>query len=328
MTRVDAALAALTARMRLPAIVAPMFLVSGPRLVVASCRAGLIGAFPGPNARSIEELDAWFAEIDAALGPDDAPFAFNMLTHSSYGRFEAELALVARYRPALVITALGGPQRVVATVRDYGGLVFADVNTPDYARKAVARGADGLVLVCAGAGGHTGAAAMPAFLDEVRSFFDGPVVAGGAISQGRGIRAAEVMGADFAYLGTRFIACPESLANEEYRGMLLRARLADIRETRAITGAPANFLRESLERAGIGAEALKAEAKLDFSGDMLNDAKAWKHIWGAGQGVGAIRRIEPVPEVVDGLVQGYLDAVAAERGRLAVFPNRLQEQRA
>ena len=169
-------------RLKLPAIVAPMFLVSGPDAVVHSCKQGLMGSFPGPNARTIDDLRNWFETIDSKLNDEDAPWAFNMITHNSYGRFNEEIALVEEFKPKIVITALGGPHRVTQQVHRYGGLVFADVNSPSFARKAIDRGADGLVLVCTGAGGHTGEYALMPFLDEVKSFFDGPLIVGGGIS--------------------------------------------------------------------------------------------------------------------------------------------------
>lgn len=320
---VRARLDELKARMRLPVIAAPMFLVSGPDLVLAACDAGIMAALPGPNGRTIDDLAGWFSRIDAhfaaarAGGRAPAPWAFNMITHSSYHRFDAELDLVARHRPELVVTALGGPQRVTETVHAYGGLVFADINAPAYARKAIDKGADGLVLVCSGAGGHTGEYAMLAFIDEVRSFFDGPIAVGGAIGHGRAVRAVELLGADFAYLGTRFIPATESLVSDGYRAMLQAARMEDLVASRAITGALGNWLRPSLEAAGIDPAALKAEAKLDFSGDMHANAKAWKHVWSAGHGVGAIKAAEPVAAIVDRLVAEYLAAIDAERDMTA-----------
>ena len=195
-TRIDA----LKSRMVLPAIAAPMFLVSNPETVIAACKAGVMGSFPGPNARTSADLREWLTEISSNVGPNDAPWAMNMITHTSYGRFDDEIALVEEFQPDLVITALGGPHRVTQQVHGYGGLVFADVTSPKFARKALEKGADGLVLVCAGAGGHTGEFAMLPFIEEVRSFFDGPLIVGGGIGTGRAIRAVENLGADFAYV--------------------------------------------------------------------------------------------------------------------------------
>ena len=307
----------LKAGLRLPVVAAPMFLVSGPEMVIAAARAGILGAFPGPNGRTIDDLRGWFQAVQAALGPSGLPFAFNMITHMSYGRFEDELALVAEYRPRIVITALGGPHRVTGVVHGYGGLVLADVNSPEYARKALDKGADGLVLVCAGAGGHTGSYAMAPFLDEVRRFFDGPVAVGGGISTGAGILAVETLGADLAYVGTRFLGAQESLISEGYRRMVVESRMQDILPSRAITGALGNWMRASVAAAGFSAEDLKAEARIDFSGDMHSGAKAWKTVWSAGQGVGEITAIEPMAAIVDRLARDYDVALAriADRAR-------------
>ncbi len=303
-----ARLAALKARMVLPAICAPMFLVTGPEMVIAACHAGIMGAFPATNARTTEDLRRWLIEISAAVQPDHGPWALNMITHSSYGRFDEELALVEEFQPSLVITALGGPHRVTEQVHRYGGLVFADVNSPAYARKAVEKGADGLVLVCSGAGGHTGEYAMMPFIDEVRSFFDGPLIVGGGLSTGRAIRAAEVLGADFAYLGTRFLATRESMIEEAYRQMVLESGMEDLVASRAITGALGNWMRASVEAAGLSIEDMGRAAKLDFSSDMHDGAKAWKHVWSAGQGVGAVSKPETVADVVAALQADYAEA--------------------
>ena len=296
---------ALKARLRLPVIAAPMFLVSGPDMVIAAARAGIMGAFPGPNGRTIADLRDWFETIHTALGPGQLPFAFNMITHSSYGRFDEELALVARFKPQIVITALGGPHRVSEVVHGYGGLVFADVGSPTYARKAIEKGADGLVLVCAGAGGHTGTYAMAPFLDEVRSFFDGPIAVGGGISTGEAVLAVEMLGADFAYVGTRFLGASETLIGDGYRQMVIDSGIEDLIASKAITGALGNWMKASVAAAGLDPEAMKAEARIDFSGDMHSGAKAWKTVWSAGQGVGQIRAITPLARIVEDLAAGY-----------------------
>lgn len=306
--------------MRLPVIVAPMFLVSGPDLVVEACRAGVMGAFPGPNARTLDDLRHWFETITTRLelargqGERPAGWAFNMITHATYGRFDAEVALVEEFRPAIVISALGGPHRVAGPVHGYGGLVFADVNSPDYARKAIDKGADGLVLVTAGAGGHTGEYAMLAFIDEVRSFWPGPLIVGGAISNGTAIRAVELLGAAFAYMGTGFIATPESLVPEDYKDMVVGASMRDIVASRALTGALGNWMKPSIERAGLSLADLKNEAKIDFSGDLLA-VKAWKSVWSAGHGVGSVQAVAPVRAIVDRLLDEYRAAVAREAGK-------------
>lgn len=304
---------ALKSKMRLPVISAPMFLVSGPDMVIAACKSGVMGSLPGPNARSIDDLRGFFEQINAALGPDDAPWAFNMITHNSYGRFDAELALVAEFQPSMVITALGGPHRVTDVVHGYGGLVFADVNSPKYARKALEKGADGLVLVCSGAGGHTGEYAMMPFIDEVRSFYDGPLIVGGGISTGRAICAVETLGADFSYIGTRFLAAPETLISDAYRRMVIDCHMDDLITSRAITGALGNWMRASVEAAGIALDTLQVDAKIDFSGDMHSGSKAWKNVWSAGQGVGEISSSETIADIVEALALDYAATLAKQR---------------
>ena len=296
---------AIKSRLRLPAICAPMFLVTGPDMVISACQAGVVGTFPATNARTEDQLVTWLDRISSTVTKTDAPWALNMITHNSYGRFDAELDLVKRYQPELVITALGGPHRVTDAVHDYGGLVFADVNSPKFARKAIEKGADGLVLICAGAGGHTGEYAMIPFVEEVRTFFDGPIIVGGGIGTGRGIKAVEALGVDFTYLGTRFLACQESLINDDYRQMVWDSQMEDLITSRAITGALGNWMRASVEAAGLTEESMKAVAKIDFSQDMHAGTKAWKHVWSAGQGVGLVHEPESVADVVETLLRQY-----------------------
>lgn len=296
---------AIKSRLRLPAICAPMFLVTGPDMVISACQAGVVGTFPATNARTEDQLVTWLDRISSTVTKTNAPWALNMITHNSYGRFDAELDLVKRYQPELVITALGGPHRVTDAVHDYGGLVFADVNSPKFARKAIEKGADGLVLICAGAGGHTGEYAMIPFVEEVRTFFDGPIIVGGGIGTGRGIKAVEALGVDFAYLGTRFLACQESLINDDYRQMVWDSQMEDLITSRAITGALGNWMRASVEAAGLTEESMKAVAKIDFSQDMHAGTKAWKHVWSAGQGVGLVHEPESVADVVETLLRQY-----------------------
>jgi len=299
--------AALKAKLRLPVIVAPMFLISGPDLVIAAGKAGIIGAFPAPNARTIDVLDGWLAQIAGELTAAGKPgmWAINMIVHSTYERFDAELDLISQYQPQIVITALGTPSRPRDRVHAYGGKVFSDVITPLQAKKAIDAGADGLVLVAAGAGGHTGQYSPFALVDEVRAFWDGPIVLGGGIGNARGIAAAQMLGADFAYMGTRFIAAPESLVSDENRAMLVRATASDIVTTSAITGVPSNWMRESLERAGFTPEMLEAKKKIDFS-NLHGDTKAWKTVWGAGHSVGQTRSVQTVADIVEDLVRQAL----------------------
>lgn len=295
----------LGSQLRLPVIAAPMFLISGPELVMAAARAGIIGSFPAPNARTIDDLAAWLHQIDAELAALGKPglWAINMIVHPTYGRFDAELDLICQYKPSIVVTALGSPRRPLERVHAYGGAVFSDVISPEQARKAVDAGADGLVLVASGAGGHTGQYSPFAFVDEVRRFWDGPLVLGGGIASGRSIRAALALGADFAYMGTRFIAARESLVSDENRAMLVRTEMVDIVTTEAVTGIASNWMRESLERAGFTPEMLEAKKKIDFSN--LQDVKAWKHIWGAGHAIGQTTKIQTVAEIVDDLAAEF-----------------------
>ena len=307
---------ALFERLQLPVIAAPMFLVSGPALVEAACRAGIIGALPAANARSSEILDTWLTDLCAALArapePRIGPWAVNLVAHRSNARLQADLALCVRHRAPIVITALGGPQAIVEAVHSYGGLVFADVNTPEYAAKAASYGVDGLVLVCAGSGGHTGAVAAPAFVASVREFFDGIIVVAGAMSNGASVRSAQLLGADLVHMGTRFIATDESMAVPDYKQMIVDSTSRDIVCTNAITGAWANKLRPSLVRAGLDPDAL-VPRKDGFDLTRGEEAgKAWKDLWSAGQGVGQVKAIEPVVAVVARLRAEYALALDAE----------------
>jgi nitronate monooxygenase len=311
-------LGALRAQLSLPLICAPMFLVSGPDLVLAACRNGVIGSFPAPNARPLELLDAWMArvarELDAARRADPAariaPWSVNLVVHSSYDRLPAELELVQRHRPPVVITALGSPARVVDAIHDYGGLVFADVGSVAMARKAAQAGVDGLVLVSSGAGGHTGSVSPFVFVEAVRQFFDGIVVLAGGLCTGAAIRAAEVAGADLADIGTLFIAARESLAADDYRQMVVEAGVDDLVLTRAFTGANAYYLRRSIERAGLDPDNLSGKSSMDWS-KSDTQLKAWKDIWSAGQSVAAVHRVEGAGEIIARLRAEYLQAVNA-----------------
>jgi nitronate monooxygenase len=305
-------LGALRDRLSLPLICAPMFLVSGPELVIAACRNGVIGSFPAPNARPLEVLDAWLARIAAELaeaGRADpaariAPWSVNLVVHSSYDRLAAELELVARHRPPIVITALGSPARVVEVVRAYGGLVFADVGSIPMARKAAHAGVDGLILVSTGAGGHTGSVSPFVFVQAVRQFFDGILVLAGGLCSGAAIRAAEVAGADLADIGTLFIAARESLASDDYRQMVVDAAVDDLVLTKAFTGANAYYLRRSIERSGLDPDNLSGKTAMDW-GKSEQQLKAWKDIWSAGQSVAAVTRVEGAGEIIARLRTEY-----------------------
>jgi nitronate monooxygenase len=309
--------AEIRSQMVLPVVAAPMFLVSGPELVVEACRAGIIGSFPAPNARTVEVLADWMTriadELDAARAADPAAkiacWAQNLVVHSTYDRLRAELELLERFRPPVVITALGSPKAALEVVHGYGGLVFADVNSVALARKAAATGVDGLALVCAGAGGHTGSMAAFSFVPAVREFFDGILIVAGGICDGRGVRAAEVLGAELVYMGTRFIAARESLASPEYKQMVVDADFGDLVLTDSFTGAHAYYLRKSIERAGHDPANLKPGQGMNLKGAETK-VKAWKDIWSAGQGVGYVHDVEPIAEIVARLRREYAAAAA------------------
>lgn len=297
----------IAARLRLPAIAAPMFLVSGVDMVLAACKAGIIGSFPANNARTLEDLDAWMARINQVVSTDDPPWAVNVMVHRSYARWEEELELVLKHRPPIVITALGSPSAVVAAIQGYGGLVYADVSSLTFAHKAAATGVDGLILVASGAGGHTGPLSGFAFAPAVREWFQGTIVLGGGIGSGRAIRAAQMLGADLAYLGTRLIACEESLAVPAYKQMLVEANAESIVTSSALTGIPANWLKPSLLAAGYDAEGLKGKAQINL-GRPEDTAKRWRDVWAAGHGAGEVRAIEPMSVIVDDLAADYARA--------------------
>ena len=308
--------------LRLPVFAAPMFLVSGPELVIACCRAGIVGSFPSPNVRTVEELEVWISQIEDALrqpaagGHVIAPWALNLVTHTTNKRLPQDLTLVERYRPPIVITALGSPAPVIEVVHSYGGLVFADVNSLFYARKAAAAGADGLVLVCAGAGGHTGELCNYVFVEEVRKFYDGYIALAGGIATGRAVAAARLMDADFAYIGTRFIAATESAAEDGYRQMLIDCSAQDLVVSRAFTGARASMLKPSIVAQGIDLDVVATgTAKLNFTGLEGREVKPWKGIWSAGQGIGAIDAIEPAAAIVERLAREYDEVVGGRSSR-------------
>lgn len=294
-----------------------MFLITGPELVIAACRSGIVGAFPTVNARTVEELDGWMGRIthelaEAAVNEPDAsigPWAANLITHSTNLRLAQDLELVARYRPPLVITALGSPRPVIDVVHGYGGLVIADVVNLRLARKALDAGADGLACVSAGAGGHTGFISPFAFISAVRELTDGLVIVGGGIADGHGVAGAITAGADLVYMGTRFIATDESRAVDDYKRMVVEAEVDDLLVSAAITGTPASWLKSSLRRVGYDPEHMPEKPERNYDSSPQGP-KRWKDVWSAGQGVGAIRRIESVSAVVDRLVCEYEEALA------------------
>jgi nitronate monooxygenase len=306
--------AALRDRLALPAIAAPMFLVSGPDLVVETCRAGLIGTFPSLNQRTTEGYEAWLDEIAERLAPNGgerpAPFGVNLIVHKSNPRVAADLEVTVRHRVPVVITSLGANQDVVDAVHSYGGLVFHDVINMRHAEKAAAAGVDGLIPVCAGAGGHAGTISPFALVAEIRSFFDKTIILSGAISTGRQVAAALMMGADIAYLGTRFIATKESLAADGFKQMIVAARAGDIVYTPAISGVAGNFLRQSLIDAGFDPDNMPPKPEMNMNREKREEKKAWKHVWSAGQGVGSIADVPAVAALCARLKQEYAEACA------------------
>lgn len=294
-------------RLKLPAIAAPMFLASGPDLVVEVCSSGLVGTFPALNQRTSEGFAAWLDQIESRLAQhaDAAPYGVNLIVHRTNPRLEADLRIAVRKKVPLVITSLGAVRDVVDAVHSYGGLVFHDVISRRHAEKAAEAGVDGIIAVAAGAGGHAGPLSPFALVSEIASFFSGTLILSGAISTGAQIAAARAMGADMAYLGTRFIATREALVDDAYKQMILSAKAADIVYTPAISGVNANFMRQSIVAAGLDPDNLHAHAKLD----MQNEAKAWKTVWSAGQGAGTISDVLPAAELCTRLIGEYREAV-------------------
>jgi len=311
-------------KLRLPLIAAPMFLVSGPDLVVAAGKAGVVGSFPTANCRSSEQLDGWvedmgrrLAEHEQATGKAAAPYCPNLIVHKSNPRVPGDLEVLLKHRPAMVITSVGPPTPVLKPLQDIGTLVFADVASVLHAQKAVAAGADGLVLLTAGAGGQTGWLNPFAFVRAVRAFFDGPLVLAGGISDGHALYAAEVLGCELSYMGTRFIATIESMAPEAYKAMLVEASADDILLTKAFTGLQTNMLRPSIVGAGLDPENLPERGAIDIAKDISVEAREtrpqrWKDIWSAGHSVSGVRAVESVAELVEKTAAEY-EAAKARR---------------
>lgn len=303
--------AALQNGLTLPVIAAPMFLVSGPELVIAACKSGVIGTFPALNQRTTEGYSDWLDEIKAALGPDDAQYGVNIIVHPTNPRVMADMEVTVRHKVPLVITSLGAVKDVVDAVHSYGGLVFHDITTIRHAQKAAQAGVDGLILVCAGAGGHAGTWSPFALLNEVRQFYDGCIILSGCMSSGRDIATAMMLGADFAYLGTRFINTAESRAPDEYKEMIDGAHAADIVYTPAISGIPANFMSQSLIANGLDPKSMPDKTKVDLGKELDHEVKAWKTVWSAGQGVGSIDDAPPTADLVARLKREFDEASSA-----------------
>lgn len=313
--------AILKGRLSLPVIGSPMFIVSGPELVIAQCKAGIVGSFPALNARPAEMLEEWLKRITAEL--DDyrakhldrpvAPFAVNQIVHHSNDRLQHDMEMCVKYKVPIIITSLRAPNEVVEAAHSYGGIVMHDVINIRHAKKALEAGVDGLILVCAGAGGHAGTLSPFALVSEVRQFFDGPLALSGSIANGRHVLAAQAMGADFAYIGTRFIATQEANAMPDYKQMLIDSAAGDIVYSSLFTGVHGNYLKKSIAKAGMDPDNLPEADKttMSFGSGGSSKSKAWRDIWGAGQGVGSISDVPPVAELVARLKREY-DAARAE----------------
>ncbi|WP_113259876.1 NAD(P)H-dependent flavin oxidoreductase [Agrobacterium cavarae] len=303
--------------LRLPVIASPLFIISHPELTLAQCKAGVVGAFPALNARPESQLDEWLAmmteELAAhnAANPDRpaAPFAVNQIVHMSNKRLEHDLGLCVKYKVPIVISSLGAVPEVNAAIHSYGGIVLHDVINNRHANSAIRKGADGLIAVATGAGGHAGTLSPFALVQEVREWFDGPLLLAGAIANGGSILAAQAMGADMAYIGSPFIATREARATEAYKQAIVKAHANDIVYSNYFTGVHGNYLKASIVASGLDPDNLPVAdpSKMDFAAASTG-AKAWKDIWGAGQGVGAVKAIEPVSALVDRLAQEYAAA--------------------
>src|SRR5579862_3133880 len=312
-------------RLRLPVVGAPMFIVSSPKLVLAQCKAGIVGSFPALNARPASQLEDWLSEITETLdsmrradpAARIAPFAVNQIVHSSNDRLERDVAVCVKHRVPIIITSLRPPAEVVSAVHGYGGIVFHDVINLRHAEKAAAQGVDGIIAVCAGAGGHAGVQSPFALVKQIREVYAGTIILSGAMSTGADVLAAEALGADLAYIGTRFIATEEANASAEYKRMLIDSTSDEIVYTPLFSGVPGNYLRGSVAKAGLDPEHLPTadKSKMNFSGGNT-ELKAWRDIWSAGQSVSGIHDVASVPAIVDRMFAEYQTA----RARVAASP--------
>ncbi len=310
----------LTDKLRLPVIGAPLFIISHPALVIAQCKAGIVGAFPALNARPISQLDEWLHEITEALGAHDrahperpaAPFAVNQIVHKSNARLEEDMALTVKWKAPIVITSLGAREDVNAAVHGYGGVTLHDIINDRFAHKAVEKGADGLIAVAAGAGGHAGPVSPFALIQDIRAWFDGPLLLSGAIATGRAVLAAQVMGADLAYIGTAFVATAEARAADAYKQAIVDGDASHIVGSSYFTGVFGNYLKSSIVKSGLDPDSLPlGEAKaMNFASSGSSGAKPWRDIWGSGQGIGAVKTVGPAAELVARLEREYAQAKA------------------
>jgi nitronate monooxygenase len=315
------ALPAIFDNLRLPVIGSPLFIVSGPELVIAQCKAGVVGSFPALNARPASQLDEWLHQITEELAahnrdnPDRpaAPYAVNQIVHKSNNRLQEDIAICAKWQVPITITSLGAQEELNKAVHSWGGIALHDVINDRFARKAIEKGADGLIPVAAGAGGHAGVTSPFALMREIREWFDGPVALSGSIAHGASVLAAQAMGADFGYIGSAFIATKEANAVDGYKENIVEAKASDIVYSDLFTGVSGNYLRQSIERAGMDPDNLpKGDiSTMDFGSGGNSEAKAWKDIWGSGQGIGAVKAVKTVAEFVDQLEAEYRAAKAS-----------------
>lgn len=307
-------------RLRLPVIASPLFIISNPDLVIAQCKAGIVGSFPALNARPGPVLEEWLQRITSELAAYDAahpdapsaPFAVNQIVHKSNDRLEHDVALCVKYKVPIIITSLGARPEVNEAIHSYGGIVLHDVIDQKFARKAIEKGADGLILVCTGAGGHAGTQSPFALVQETREWFDGPLVLSGSIATGNAILAAQAMGADLAYIGSAFIATEEANADEAYKKAVVDSTAADIVYSNLFTGVHGNYLRPSIVAAGMDPDNLPSAdpTVMNFGSGGNSKAKAWKDIWGSGQGIGAVKTVQPAAAYIDRLRHEYQAAKA------------------
>jgi nitronate monooxygenase len=314
----------LSERLRLPVVAAPLFIISNPDLVIAQCKAGIVGSFPALNARPAEELDRWLEKITTELAdydaanPDNpsAPFAVNQIVHGSNDRLQHDVEMCVKWKVPIVITSLGAKEFVNDAIHSYGGIVLHDIINNKFAKKAIEKGADGLIAVAAGAGGHAGSLSPFALIQEIREWFDGPLLLSGSIANGDAVLAAQAMGADLGYIGSAFIATQEANAEQAYKQSLVDSNADDIVLSNLFTGVHGNYLKPSIVAAGLDPDNLPESdpSKMSFGSGGNSDAKAWKDIWGCGQGIGAIKAVLTAQDLVDNIERQYLSAKA----RLAV----------
>jgi len=307
------------ARLSVPAIASPLFIISQPELVIATCRAGMIGSFPSLNARPSGTFEQWLQRLNAELTEKDAPYAVNLIVHRTNTRLEEDLALCVKYRVPIVITSLGALEHVNEAIHSYGGIVLHDVINDKFARKAISKGADGIIAVASGAGGHAGTTSAFALIQEIRDWFDGPLALSGSIATGGSIAAAQAMGADLAYIGSPFIATEEAVADPRYKEMITESTSQDIVYSNLFTGVHGNYLKPSIVASGLDPDNLPTSDPSTMSFSPDTKAKPWRDIWGCGQGIGAVREVVPAAQRVSQFAREYREAVARLGGMVSRY---------